>query len=87
MREKPDPNALYGNDEWIAQALGRRKSWWYQNRDRLYREGFPQKDPIIGLTPKAAVEKWVANRSAVAANLQLRGAPAARTKGEINAIR
>jgi len=82
-----DQTPLYVNDAWIAAALGRTKSWWYANRDRLYREGFPQKDKIIGLTARWAVEKWISDRIAIAANLHGRGAPAARPKGETNAIR
>ena len=81
-------DSLYWNDEIVARALGRSLSWWHANRDLLYREGFPRKDPIIGLTPKAQVEKWVANRAQVAANLSSRGAPAvAASRGTTNGIR
>ena len=81
-------DSLYWNDKMVAAALGRGISWWHDNRETLYREGFPKKDPIIGLTPKAAVEKWVANRTAVAANLSTRGTPAAaQPRGTNHGIR
>ncbi|GGE23825.1 hypothetical protein SAMN05421774_107195 [Gemmobacter megaterium] len=82
------PDSLYGNDLWVANALGRSLSWWHANRETLYLEGFPKKDPIIGLTPKSMVEKWVANRAAIASNLSMRGTSAVQhTRGKTNAIR
>jgi hypothetical protein len=79
-------NPLYVGPKWIAQALGRGSSWFYANRDKLYEQGFPRPDPVIGLTSRESVEKWVANRSNIAANLQGRGI-SARSKGDKHAIR
>jgi hypothetical protein len=54
---------MFGSDRWVAAALGRSLSWLHANRDRLIGDGFPPKDPIVGLTSKAAVEKWIADRA------------------------
>lgn len=81
-------DSLYWNEAMIARALGRSLSWWHSNKDRLYAEGFPRKDPIVGLTPRATVEKWVATRAAVSANLSTRGSSAAANpRGTTNGIR
>lgn len=54
--------SLFGSEQWCAATLGRSTDWLTKNIGRLESEGFPKKDPIIGLRNKADVLEWVAKR-------------------------
>lgn len=56
------PDAAYGSNQWCATSLGKSKDWFFRNRKVLEADGFPQRDPIIGLTLKADVHAWIAKR-------------------------
>ena len=63
---KPDATftsaSLFGSEKWCAARLGKSQSWFMDNRRRLETAGFPKRDPIIGLRPKADVDAWVERR-------------------------
>lgn len=59
-------DAAYGSLKWCASRLGRSVDWLRDARSRLEREGFPEVDPLLGLTLKADVEAFLARRRRVA---------------------
>ncbi len=67
---KVDPtfsgDAAYGSLRWCALRLGKSVDWLRGARPKLEREGFPQVDPLLGLTLKADVEAFLARRRRVA---------------------
>ncbi|MDB6151485.1 MAG: hypothetical protein JWQ44_2933 [Chthoniobacter sp.] len=56
----------YVADKDLAALLNKSVAWFRTNRPTLEREGFPQKDRLIGLTLLADVEAWIARRRVVA---------------------
>lgn len=52
----------FGTEKWCAATLGRSYDWLVKNIVMLERDGFPKKDPIIGLRNKADVLEWIAKR-------------------------
>lgn len=54
-----------GSDRWVAAILGSSVEWLRKHRGKLEAEGFPPKDPLIGLTLKADVEAFLAKRRRV----------------------
>ena len=63
----------FGSDYWCAATLGRSYDWFRDHRTDLQREGFPAKDPIIGLTNKADVRSWIARRRKFSDAVTVRG--------------
>lgn len=59
-------DAAYGSLKWCASRLGRSVDWLREARGRLEREGFPEVDPLVGLTLKADVDAFLAKRRRVA---------------------
>lgn len=53
-------------DQLVAHRLGRKVTWLRQHRSKLEREGFPRKDPLVGLTPAADLDAWIAKRQRIA---------------------
>lgn len=49
--------------EAVADRLGRSVSWFYAQRRRLERDGFPRPHPIIGRYDAHAVEAYLDRRS------------------------
>jgi predicted DNA-binding transcriptional regulator AlpA len=43
----------------VAARLGRSRSWFYQRRADLERQGFPCPHPIVGRWDAHAVERWL----------------------------
>lgn len=61
------PTSFYGSSLWVSVALGKGRSWFYQNRRNLEdHEGFPQPDAATGLYIKADVEAWINKRRQIA---------------------
>lgn len=61
-----DPVSAYGSEQWCAAKLGYGYENWRKNiRTALEAEGFPRRDPLVGLTLKADVEAWLAKRRRV----------------------
>ena len=56
----------YLTDAQILKLLNRGKNFMTQNRALMEREGFPKRDPLIGLTCAADVHAWIARRRQVA---------------------
>lgn len=52
----------FGTEKWCAATLGRSYDWLAKNIEALERDGFPRKDPLIGLRNKADVLEWIAKR-------------------------
>lgn len=65
MKRDPTFNddCLSGSMAWAAMRLGRSVDWFRSNRDLLEQEGFPKKDPIIGLYMKSDVNAWLDSRA------------------------
>lgn len=42
-----------------ARAIGRSRSWFYANRIKLERIGFPRPHPLVKRYCAASVKKWV----------------------------
>jgi hypothetical protein len=61
-----NPLAAFASERWCADRLGKSIFWFRQHRAKLEREGFPQKDKLIGLTMKADVEAFLDRRRKVA---------------------
>lgn len=56
----------YIPEKLVAYRLGRKEVWLRGKRQTLEREGFPRKDPLIGLTNSDDVDAWIARRRQVA---------------------
>lgn len=57
-----DPDSHFGTEKWCAMTLGRSADWLVKNIAALERDGFPRKDPLIGLRSKHDVLEWIAKR-------------------------
>lgn len=61
-----DPVSAYGSEQWCAATMGYGYDNWRKHiRATLEAEGFPRRDPLVGLTLKADVEAWLAKRRRV----------------------
>lgn len=78
-----EADSMYGSVDWVALRLGRRNSWFYDNRQKLFAQGFPQPDPVVGLFIKGDVEAWVNQRRRIADRTETVQADP-RTSQEVN---
>lgn len=66
MTIRPDisltAEAQYGSKDWVAQVIGKSRSWLEKNMGQLTKHGFPAPDPLIGLTYKPDVYAWMEMR-------------------------
>jgi hypothetical protein len=56
----------YLTEHLVAFRLARKVTWLRSNREKLEREGFPRKDPLVGLTLTVDFEAWIELRRRIA---------------------
>lgn len=54
----------------VARRLGRSRSWFYEHRKELERQGFPAPLPIVDRWDPAAVDAWIAGCGRMAQAVQ-----------------
>ena len=43
----------------VARKLGRSRSWFYANRERLYSQGFPPPISVCGRWDEDSIDAWI----------------------------
>lgn len=57
--------SLTGSEFWVAARLGRPHDWFVKFEHRLYRAGFPPRDPLIRQWIKSDVDSWINLRRSI----------------------